>query len=205
MSIKASIYHLTHYRYDRPVTLGPQIIRLRPAPHSRTRVLSHSLKITPADHFVNHQQDPYGNWLSRFVFPEPVGELKIEVDLVADMTVYNPFDFFVEESAEHWPFDYPADIRDDLSIYMTPGAGRPAPRAVPRHHPARPHPDRRFRRRPQCPAQPGGRLRHPHGARRADPGGDLRARHRLVPRLVAGCWCRSSATSASPRASSPAT
>jgi uncharacterized protein (DUF2126 family)/transglutaminase-like putative cysteine protease len=120
MSIKASIHHLTHYRYDQPVTLGPQIIRLRPAPHSRTRVISHSLKITPEDHFVNHQQDPYGNWMSRFVFPEPVRELKIEVDLVADMTVYNPFDFFVEEKSEHWPFNYPTEIANDLSIYMTP-------------------------------------------------------------------------------------
>jgi len=117
MSIRASIYHLTHYKYDRPVTLGPQIIRLRPAPHSRTRVLSHSLKVSPAGHFVNHQQDPYGNWLARFVFPEPVREFKIEVDLVADMSVYNPFDFFVEEEAEHWPFDYPSELRDDLEIY----------------------------------------------------------------------------------------
>jgi uncharacterized protein (DUF2126 family)/transglutaminase-like putative cysteine protease len=117
MSIKAAIYHLTHYKYDRPVTLGPQIIRLRPAPHSRTRVISHSLRVTPTDHFVNYQQDPYGNWLARFVFPNPVDELKIEVDLTADMTVYNPFDFFVEESAEIWPFEYHEDIAPDLVIY----------------------------------------------------------------------------------------
>ncbi|KKB80242.1 IMP dehydrogenase [Devosia soli] len=129
MSIKAAIYHLTHYRYDRPVFLGPQIIRLQPAPHSKTKVLSHSLRVSPDLHFVNTQQDPYGNYLTRFVFPEPVTELKIEVDLVADMTVYNPFDFFVEESAETWPFEYPEDLREDLSIYrraepLTPALSR---------------------------------------------------------------------------------
>jgi uncharacterized protein (DUF2126 family)/transglutaminase-like putative cysteine protease len=118
MSIKAAIHHLTHYRYDRPVTLSPQVVRLRPAPHSRTRVISHSLKVLPAGHFVNHQQDPYGNWVSRFVFPEPVRELRIEVDLVADMTVYNPFDFFVEAEAEEWPFVYPEEAREDLSMYL---------------------------------------------------------------------------------------
>ena len=125
MAIHASIHHLTHYRYDRPVQLGPQIIRLRPAAHSRTRVISHSLRVSPGGHFVNHQQDPYGNWLARFVFPEPVTELKIEVDLLADMTVYNPFDFFVEDSAETWPFDYPEDLRDDLVIYRSPEPAGP--------------------------------------------------------------------------------
>ncbi|MCB1503134.1 MAG: transglutaminase family protein, partial [Bauldia sp.] len=129
MAIIAGLRHLTHYRYDRPVTLGPQIIRLRPAPHSRTRVISHSLKVTPAGHFVNHQQDPYGNWLARFVFPEPVRELKIEVDLVADMTVYNPFDFFVDETAKEWPFAYPAELEEDLSIYRRTAPAGPLLRA----------------------------------------------------------------------------
>ncbi len=126
MSIKASIYHLTHYKYDRPVRLGPQIIRLKPAAHSKTKVISHSLRVSPPNHFVNLQQDPYGNYLARYVFPDPVTELKIEVDLVADMTVYNPFDFFVEEEAEHWPFDYPADLREDLRIYREPEPLTPA-------------------------------------------------------------------------------
>lgn len=120
MAIKASIYHLTHYKYDNPVRLGPQIIRLKPASHSRTHVISHSLKVSPSNHFVNLQQDPYGNYLARFVFPEPATEFKIEVDLVADMTVYNPFDFFVEEEATKWPFDYPQELQEDLSIYMKP-------------------------------------------------------------------------------------
>ncbi|WP_457938291.1 transglutaminase family protein [Mesorhizobium sp. 10J20-29] len=125
MAILAAVYHRTHYKYDQPVTLGPQVIRLQPAPHSRTKVLSHSLKVSPDNHFVNVQQDPYGNFLARFVFPEPVMELKIEVDLVADMTVYNPFDFFVEPSAETYPFEYPEDIRDDLEIYRTPEPAGP--------------------------------------------------------------------------------
>ena len=133
MAILAAVYHLTHYKYDRPVVLGPQIIRLQPAPHSRTKVLSHSLKVAPANHFVNLQQDPYGNFLARFVFPEPVTELKIEVDLVADMTVYNPFDFFVEESGRDLAVRLSRGHCATISsIYLHAGAGRAAAAGIPR-------------------------------------------------------------------------
>ena len=100
MSIQVALHHRTTYRYDRPVTLGPQVVRLRPAPHSRTPVLSYSLKVTPADHCINWQQDPQGNYLARLVFAEKTEKFEILVDLVADMSVINPFGFFLEPEAE---------------------------------------------------------------------------------------------------------
>ncbi len=118
MSIHVAINHVTHYRYDRAVNLGPQVIRLRPCPHSRTRILSYSLKVLPAKHFINWQQDPQSNWLARLVFPEPTTAFRIEVDVVAELAVINPFDFFLEPHAEHIPFEYEAWQRHELAPYL---------------------------------------------------------------------------------------
>src|SRR5438105_8506871 len=95
MSIHAALTHVTHYKYDRPVQLGPQVVRLRPAPHTRGNIISYSLKVEPADHFINWLQDPFANYQARLVFPEKTTEFKVTVDLVVEMAVYNPFDFFL--------------------------------------------------------------------------------------------------------------
>ena len=117
MSIHVALNHVTHYRYDRPINLGPQVVRLRPAPHSRTRVLSYSMRVEPATHFINWQQDPQSNYLARLVFPDKTTSFRIEIDLVAEMSVLNPFDFFLEPSAEHFPFEYDAEIAKELAPY----------------------------------------------------------------------------------------
>ncbi len=125
MSIHVALNHVTHYSYDRPVGLSPQIVRLRPAPHCRTRILAYSLKVTPAEHFINWQQDPQANYLARLVFPDSTREFKVEVDLVAEMSVLNPFDFFLTPYAEQFPFKYDSNERRELVPYLVKAPSTP--------------------------------------------------------------------------------
>ena len=120
MSIHVALNHVTHYQYDRRVTLSPQVIRLRPAPHCRTPILSYSCRVAPAGYFFNWQQDPQSNYLARLVFPSEVTELRIDVDLVAELAVYNPFDFFLEPGAERFPFAYEDWLMEDLQPFRRP-------------------------------------------------------------------------------------
>ena len=118
MAIRVALHHETRYDYDRPVALSPQIIRLRPAPHSRTPIVSYTLSVEPEEHFENWQQDPHGNFLARLVFPDRTRSLRIKVDLIAELTVVNPFDFFIEASAEEFPFTYEPWLARELRPYL---------------------------------------------------------------------------------------
>jgi transglutaminase-like putative cysteine protease len=125
MATRIALHHRTVYRFDREVALGPHCVRLRPAPHCRTRVTSYSLKVSPPEHFLNWQQDPQGNHVARLVFPDKTRELVLEVDLVAELVAINAFDFFLEPQVETFPFAYDPVLAAELAPYLAVPASGP--------------------------------------------------------------------------------
>jgi len=119
MSVQVALNHWTRYGYDKAVSIGPQVIRLRPAPHCRTPILSYSLHVTPAGHFLNWQLDAHNNHLARVLFPNKTSEFVVAVDLVAELSPFNPFDFFLEPGVENYPFEYAPDLAKDLEPYRS--------------------------------------------------------------------------------------
>src|ERR1700733_6540434 len=125
MSIQVGLNHSTKYRYEKPVSIGPQVVRLRPAPHCRTPILSYSLSVSPTQHFINWQQDPFANYMARLVFPDLTDHFSVTVDLVAEMAVYNPFDFFLEDWATQFPFKYDETLARELAPYLVKDEATP--------------------------------------------------------------------------------
>src|SRR5271165_6851890 len=119
MGIQVVLNHRTQYRYDKAVSLGPQVIQLRPAPHCRTPILSYSLNVIPSEHLLNWQLDPHYNHLARLLFPHKTKEFVVEVELVADLSPFNPFDFFLEPGVEKYPFAYAPGLAKDLEPYRS--------------------------------------------------------------------------------------
>jgi uncharacterized protein (DUF2126 family) len=119
MSIQVALNHWTRYRYDKAVSVGPQVIRLRPAPHCRTPILSYSLGVTPSGHLLNWQLDAHNNHLARILFPDKTNEFVVEVELVAELSPFNPFDFFLEPGVEDYPFEYAPELAKDLEPYRS--------------------------------------------------------------------------------------
>jgi uncharacterized protein (DUF2126 family)/transglutaminase-like putative cysteine protease len=125
MSIRVALHHATSYDYDDLVVMSPQVVRLRPAPHCRTPISAYRVQVEPEKHFLNWQQDPQGNWQARVVFPDPIKHMRIAVDLVADLAVINPFDFFIEDYAEQSPFTYREQLARELTPYLHASAPGP--------------------------------------------------------------------------------
>ena len=213
MGIKVALEHRTSYTFDRLVEVFPHVVRLRPAPHSRTPIEAYSLQVEPADHFVNWQQDAFGNFLARLVFPTRARSLTITVGLIADMKVINPFDFFIEEYAETFPFEYPKDLA--RGPQALPAAGRRGRRGL-RTRRARPGVGQELRHRPRHAHH---RLPGRRSTARSTPTSatacawNRACRRRTSPCAPAsapaatrrGCWCRCCARWAWPPASCRAT
>jgi hypothetical protein len=181
MSIQVALNHWTRYRYDKPVSIGPQIIRLRPAPHCRTPILSYSLTVTPPGHVLNWLFDAHNNHLARLLFPDKTNEFSVEVDLFAELSPFNPFNFILEPGAADYPFDYAPELAKDLEPYLSADPAGPLLRDLPwETFPRDARNDRLFGRRESQNAKRNW-LRHAPGSGRPDMRADPSRAHGILP------------------------
>ena len=168
MGLQVVLDHRTEYRYDRPVSLGPQVIQLRPAPHSRTPILSYSLTLTPSEHILNWQLDPHSNYAARVLILQKTSEFAVQVQLVADLAPINPFNFFLEPGFEDYPFEYSPQLAKDLEPYRSTETAGPRLQSLSGQCFARETWDYRLPGRPESACARRSRIRHPLGAGRAE-------------------------------------
>ena len=125
--MRIRIRHHTEYRYPEPAALGPHYVRLRPAEHTRARLLAYNLTIGP-EHEIRWQQDPWGNRIARVTFDEETRAraLSVTVDASFDIRPVNPFDFFVDGRCEDLPLEYPDGLIGELEPFLHPPTMTPA-------------------------------------------------------------------------------
>ena len=188
MTIRVALNHRSSYTFDRPVVVSPHLIRLRPAPHCRTPITAYSLRIAPDDHFINWQQDPQGNYVARLVFPEKLSALEVEVDVIAEMTAINPFDFFLEPEAEHVPVRLPGSAAERVGTVPAHRTGGSETGRVLEFGRSFQTQDDRLSRRSELPASTGRGICDSPGTGRANMRRNVDAGHRVLSRfgLVVG-------------------
>ena len=125
MTLRLALTHRIESRFDQPVLPSTHWLRLRPAPHTRARVEAYSLRVEPGAHFINWLRDPYENHLARLDLPQPTSHLTLTVEVILELAVSDPFDFLVESFASSAPFEYPEQLRKELTPYLAPGASGP--------------------------------------------------------------------------------
>ncbi|MGI9212205.1 MAG: transglutaminase family protein, partial [Methylococcaceae bacterium] len=118
MSTLVALLHHIEQTYGSRRTVPTHWLRVRPAPHTRPDITAYTIKVTSEPHFLNWVRDPFENYIARLDLPEPVASLGLTVELLADLTPINPFDFLTEPEAAHYPFDYSEQTRKELAPYL---------------------------------------------------------------------------------------
>ena len=120
---QVKIKHLTHYYYDRPITLGPQSIRLNPSRYYPIEINDFSIDINPKPVSLEWFNDIYNNSIASAVFSQSTMELHINVSLSAKLRPLNIINFELPYIYQKYPFFYPSNERKEILTFL----GNPEP------------------------------------------------------------------------------